>query len=64
MTLFYADRKDPFGIDINIDVFVRRPVKDIDVEGAAGRAGIGASIQKETVGALQGEGGMKKALRY
>jgi len=38
MTLFYAGRKDPFGIAIDVDFFVRRPVED--VEGAAGQAGI------------------------
>ena len=40
MTLFYTGRKDPFGIGIDVDFFVRRPVEDVDVEGAAGQAGI------------------------
>ena len=40
MTLFYAGRKDPFGIGLDVDFFVRRPVEDVDVEVAAGQAGI------------------------
>ncbi len=40
MTLFYAGSKDPLGIGIDVDCFVRRPVEDVDVEVAAGQAGI------------------------
>ena len=58
MTLFYADRKNPFGIDI--DAFVRRLVKDVDVEGAAGRAALERAFKKRRWGRCKAKAEGKK----